>query len=606
MPHPAMKLTSPSTRRAAAVVLAAGTLSCASEPRAGTFVTMIDNQFSTAVTRAPVGARVIFMNVGANPHNAVAADSAWATPIEVKPGTEQTIVFDTAGVYRYYCTFHGTRDGKGMAGVIVVGNVAYSPNREGVVPPVAVASGVTRHVPVGYTTIQAAVDAASPGDLVLVEPGIYREEVTITTPSLVLRGTDRNTVIIDGEFVRGNGVQVLADAVAIENMTARNARLNGFYWSGVTGFRGAFLTAYNNGDYGIYAFGARDGLVEDSYASGSPDSGFYIGQCYPCRIVIRRVTAEHNALGYSGTNSGGDLYVVSSIFRDNRSGLVPASLDIELDAPQRETTIAANLVVGNSSRTAPAWALPGITFGNGILVGGGVRNIIERNVVADHAQYGILVSPMLDKNFYRAIGNVVRDNQVLRSGRADLALSGPGSRGNCFAGNTAKSTAPLGLTLFQHCTGARLPVGFDPLPFVSLILVRGTLTVSKTFPDWKGQPVPPPQAGMPDARTAPARPALAQFDSLHFDLRSAELPAEAAAVLAATGPDTSLINRVLASATFLVLPCLAVWWLWLAFRTRPANAQRGRWRSLVLGGFAAVIIYLLVLAAVAIPLGRDF
>src|SRR5262249_10919279 len=158
----------------------------------------------------------------------------------------------------------------------VVGDVAYSPSPKGAIPPVAAASGLTLRVPQQYPTIQAAVDAAAPGDLVLVDKGVYREEVTVTTPSLVIRGTDRNEVIVDGEFIRGNGIAVLADAVAIENMTARNARLNGFYWSGVTGFRGSYLTAYNNGDYGIYAFGANDGLFEDSYASGSPDSGFYV------------------------------------------------------------------------------------------------------------------------------------------------------------------------------------------------------------------------------------------------------------------------------------------------------------------------------------------
>ncbi len=233
-----------------------GGLSCAGEPRTGTFVSMIDNQYTAAVTRVPVGARVIFMNVGANPHNAVATDSTWKTALEIKAGSEETLVFDQPGVFHYYCTFHGTRDGKGMAGVVVVGDVVYSPSPKGIIPPVALATGVTRHVPKDYPTIQAAVDAADPGDLVLVEPGVYKEEVTVTTPSLVIRGTDRNAVIIDGEFVRGNGIQVLADAVAIENMTARNARLNGFYWSNLTGFRGAWLTAYNNGDYGIYAFGA--------------------------------------------------------------------------------------------------------------------------------------------------------------------------------------------------------------------------------------------------------------------------------------------------------------------------------------------------------------
>jgi plastocyanin len=581
-------------------------LACTGEPRAGTFVSMIDNAFNTSVTRVPVGARVIFMNVGGNPHNAVAADSAWATALEIKPGKEETVVFDKAGIYRYYCTFHGTKDGKGMAGVIVVGDVAYSPSPKGTIPPVAVATGVTRHVPKEYPTIQAAVDAAAPGDLVLVAPGIYKEEVTVTTPSLVIRGEDRNRVIIDGEFVRANGISVLADAVAIENMTARNARLNGFYWSGLTGFRGSYLTAYNNGDYGIYAFGATDGVFEDSYASGSPDSGFYIGQCYPCRIVVRRVLAEHNALGYSGTNSGGDLYVVSSIWRNNRSGLVPASLDIELQAPQRETVIAANLVVGNSNRGAPAWALPGITFGNGVLIAGGVRNVVERNVILDHAQYGILVTPMLDKNFYRAEGNIIRDNQVRRSGRADLVISGPMSLGNCFSGNQVDVAAPVGMTHVQGCTGLRLPFDIDPLPFVSLVLVRGSLIEAAHFPDWKTQPVPGPQPEMPNPLFAPVRPAMHVFDSLHFDVAKATLPPEAEAALAASGGSgPGLVTRLMNNATFFALPLLLVLWIWIDVKVlHRRSAHPWRWRFA--GVVAGLTLYVLVLALVAIPFGRDF
>ena len=581
-------------------------LGCAGEPRAGTFVSMYDNGFNTAVTRVPVGARVIFMNVGGNLHNAVASDSSWTTPVEIKPGGEHTVVFDQAGVFSYYCTFHGTRDGAGMAGVVVVGDVAYSPSPRGVLPAVATASGVTRRVPRQYPTIQAAVDAAAPGDLVLVDPGVYKEEVTVTTPSLVLRGTDRNGVIIDGEFVRGNGIAVLADAVAIENMTARNARLNGFYWSGVTGFRGSWLTAYNNGDYGIYAFGARDGLFEDSYASGSPDSGFYIGQCYPCRIVVRRVTAERNALGYSGTNSGGELYVVSSVFRDNRSGLVPASLDIELEAPQRETVIAANLVVANSNRAAPAWALPGITYGNGVLIAGGIGNIVERNVIADHAQYGILVSPMLDKNFYPARGNIIRDNTVLRSGRADIALSGPMSADNCFAGNRLAVAAPFGVTRLQGCGGFRLPADFDPLAFTALVLVRGTLIQSATFPDWKTQPAPGPKPGMPDPLTAQVHPAMHVFDSLHFDAAAAPLPAEAEAVLAAgPGAGPGLLTRLMNNATWFAIPLILLLWIWLDLRVwRRRSAHPWRWRFA--GLLAGLVLYVALLALVAIPFGRDF
>jgi plastocyanin len=568
----------------------------------GNFVNMYDNAFNAAVVRVPVGVPVKWINVGKNVHNAVAADGSWSTggpkAPDLAPGAEQDVAFAKPGIYRYYCTYHGTRDGKGMAGVVVVGDVGYSPGPRGALKVVADATGSVRRVPRQYSTIQAAVDAADPGDLVLVDRGVYREEVTVTTPSLTIRGVDRNETIIDGEFVRGNGIAVLADGVAIENLTARNAVLNGFYWTGVTGFRGSWLTAYNNGDYGIYAFDARDGLFEHSYASGSPDSGFYIGECYPCRIVIRDVIAEHNAIGYSGTNSGGELYVVSSIWRNNRSGLVPASLDLELNPPQRETVIAANLIVGNSNPSAPAAPLPAIAYGNGILIGGGVGNVVERNVIADHEQHGILVMPMYDRNWWAARGNIIRENRVARSGRADLALGGPASFGNCFAGNQYAVAAPAGLELLHGCAGLRLPLGFDPLPLVATVGYRGFAVAHRTFPDWRGQPVPPPQPVMPNAATARALPAVGVFESLRFDAARAQLPAGAEAVLRVTPPNVRPMTtpgpaqRALSSATFWLIPVLVLAW-----------ATRGRRRP-IRSGLGALAVYLAVLAVAAVIYGR--
>ena len=83
--------------------------------------------------------------------------------------------------------------------------------------------GPTIRVPGDQPTIQQGVDAAEPGSLVLISPGVYREAVLVTTPFLTIRGLDRNTVILDGGFRMPNGIQVsLADGVAVENMTARH------------------------------------------------------------------------------------------------------------------------------------------------------------------------------------------------------------------------------------------------------------------------------------------------------------------------------------------------------------------------------------------------
>ena len=63
--------------------------------------------------------------------------------------------------------------------------------------PPAGADGVLR-VPDEFGAIQEAVDAAAPGDLVLVSPGTYNEAVNVVTDEITIRGTDRAGVVLDG------------------------------------------------------------------------------------------------------------------------------------------------------------------------------------------------------------------------------------------------------------------------------------------------------------------------------------------------------------------------------------------------------------------------
>lgn len=532
--------------------LAAVLLACGDpESQGATQVKMLDNAFNAPVVRIPAGAGVTFTNAGRTPHNIVPVDPArWpaADTSAVAPGGTRALVLDSAGVYEFYCSYHGTKDGFGMAGAVVVGEAVYTGAKRGTLTPVAEASGTVRRVPAQHATIQGAVDAATPGDLILVSPGIYREEVTITTPSLVIRGLDRNSTVVDGEFVRPNGFNVLADGVALENLTARNATLNGFFWTGVTGYRGRFLTAYNNGDYGIYAFDSKDGLLEDSYASGSPDAGFYIGQCFPCNAVIRRVISEHNAVGYSGTNAGGELYIEQSVWRHNRGGLVPNTLDTELYPPQRSSVIRDNLIHDNNSRSAPGRGLSPLAWGNGIVLGGGRENIIERNVIVRHAGHGVMIAPLADANFWPAKGNVVRRNWIAASGRADISIGGPMSVGNRIeAQERAVRTAPASLG-FAARRGTAGGEENDLTPTLALAMRIGRLR-GVVYPDWRTQPIPTAQASMPSPETSPASPAHDVFASVRGELNQDRRPEGADALLesGAAAPVGSL-PRALAKA----------------------------------------------------------
>lgn len=411
-------------------------------------------------------------------------------------------------------------------------------------PSAPSAEGATINVPDDQPTIQGAVDAAKPGDLVLIQAGTYHEAVTVETDNLTIRGIDRNATILDGQFDLDNGVRVVgANGVAIENLTARNFTKNGFFWTGVTGYRGSYLTAFRNGDYGIYAFLSYEGLLEHSYGGGSPDAGFYIGGCYPCDAVVNDVVSEYNGLGYSGTNSGGELYIVNSIFRFNRAGVVPNSGSYELCYPERSTTIVGNVVYSNNQPDTPAIDVALLAMGNGILSAGGVGNDVERNLVYDHDKTGIGLVPYLEQDpnddqpsrdtwnrpcadtvndplpdpasvpaavLWDSHENVIKDNVLEDNRVADIAVDSAGTElvtlGNSFCGNTFATSAPLQLEALAPCDGAK-PTASDWT--AGVLNVVGWL--GETHPpsqDYRtSSPEPPAQANMPGAATAPAHPA---------------------------------------------------------------------------------------------------
>lgn len=381
-------------------------------------------------------------------------------------------------------------------------------------------------VPSEFPTIQSAVDAADPGDLVLVEPGVYRESVSITTPGLTIRGSDRNEVVIDGEFERFNGIEVLfADGVVVENLTSMNHTINGFFWNGVRGYRGSYLTAINNGDYGIYAFDSGDGLFEHSYATGSPDAAFYIGQCNPCDAVIENSVGEYSGLGYSGSNASTNLYLVENVFRYNGAGIAPNSWDGELLPPVENVVIAGNLVHDNGSGEFPYKTAQYITQGNGILLTGSENSLAIKNLVLNHEMNGIFLHANIDKNVWMAGDNTVSDNVVMGSGLGDVTMSGPSQSGNCFENNEVGHTLPAALETLQPCTGLRFPSLFEMGSLTSLFgrLVERNLGLdSEVF--YGDMPHPDPQPQMPGGSDAEVLPAVNVFMSAEPDLDQISTP----------------------------------------------------------------------------------
>ncbi|AUG80566.1 hypothetical protein CFP65_5886 [Kitasatospora sp. MMS16-BH015] len=364
-------------------------------------------------------------------------------------------------------------------------------------------------VPGRFGSIQAAVDSARPGDLVLVHPGVYRESVTVRTARVVLRGTDRQGVVIDGEFRRTNGITVTGAQSVVENLTVRRHLANGLLFTGVTderlqgrgagggagydpldtvrfpaldGFRASYVTAYDNALYGIYAFDARAGVIEHSYTSGQADSGIYVGQCRPCDTVVRANEAERNAVGIEVTNASERLYLLGNRARHNRVGITVNSNDVEALTPQHGAVLAGNVIADNAEPATPEQADGG--FGIGLGIGGGTGNLVTRNLITGHPAVGVLVTDVQ--------GHPAKDNRITgnryASNATDTALATPTGTGNCFTEATADTAAGTATAACQAVPTAGSAV--TPPPGVS----------------FRDLPAAPARPGLPDP-TAPAAPA---------------------------------------------------------------------------------------------------
>ena len=335
-----------------------------------------------------------------------------------------------------------------------------------------------------FTTIQAAVNASTAGDYVLIEPGVYYEAVKVTSAhsGIWIRGMNRNKVIVDGQNQPGNGIEVYkANDVWVENLTARNFDTgkgcpveecgNEIWWNGGSGsgkvgahgWWGSYLTTYDtglNGGYGIFTQNEIEGSWDNIYASGFNDSGMYIGGCQECDARVTGAVMENNSLGYSGSNAGGKLAIERSVFRRNSSGVVPNSENpgdgpppqdgecgrenIEHPNPtpiitttklNRCTVIRHNLITENNNSTVPVnGSTAGASFGNGVILPGTYADLVTENIIANNEKtglFGIEYPVPFEEGFPGSIWFQLAGNRISRNVFAHNGYIG----GSPFAGD---------------------------------------------------------------------------------------------------------------------------------------------------------------------------
>ncbi|MCO5381346.1 MAG: pectinesterase family protein [Methanosarcina barkeri] len=241
-----------------------------------------------------------------------------------------------------------------------------------------------------YATIQAAVDKAASGDIILVQPGTYTENIVITKANLELRSASDNPedTIIASNTTGKDVIYIGARA---------NSKIKGFTISGATGatISGISMSLCNgctiennkflNNNMGISLKSSGNIVVHNNTATVGTGTGIYITQSYSTTISGNKV---------SGYASG-----------------------IKIDDSQGGNTVSGNTVSQIS--------------GNGIGLEDTSNNALESNIVSSTGNRGIYLA--------RSSKNNLKNNIISSSGSNGIEMelsSGNTVFNNTVSGNT--------------------------------------------------------------------------------------------------------------------------------------------------------------------------
>lgn len=313
------------------------------------------------------------------------------------------------------------------------------------------------------TTIQAAVDAASPGDTVVVPAGTYREVVAVTKSGItivgeagaVLDGTGLGATV--GVRVRSTDGSRLTD-FTLEGFEIRGYTVSGVLLRGVDGFRLTEGHYVDNPLYGIFPIASTDGRVDHNEVSGSFDSGIYIGQSTD--ILIDQNVAHDNTVGIE-VELASRVTVRDNVATANSVGAIVFAIPGRPVKATEDILIEGNTFSGNrrpNTVTDPDELLAALPGGIGILNVAGDRVHLIDNTVNGNASAGIgvislppeyaVLDPMVDPVPDNGVvsGNTTRGNGSSPDTRlapfpaVDVVWDGSGS--TCFDVQKSTRTFP--------------------------------------------------------------------------------------------------------------------------------------------------------------------
>jgi nitrous oxidase accessory protein NosD len=276
-----------------------------------------------------------------------------------------------------------------------------APSAAGIDAPTAYANGEkTRDVPRDYATIQAAIDAASPGDVIMVAPGTYCEQVVIEKSDLTLRAAPGvgNPAILTGACETG-GFGIHSHGISVTGV--KGVEISGFIIEGFS--TGIFLHA----------------TTESRVFGNEIRYNVYLGVSAPFAAdavgILLRMGSNSNEIQQNRIHDNGHLGI--GLFNGNSSNLIRANWLTDNQTQYSNyagfacslmlwgTTNRDNRIVENEVTNSLS------VGGAGIMIGPSAQNanVVAQNRVHGHFGPGIVVNPW-------SYDNVIEQNNAVGNG----------------------------------------------------------------------------------------------------------------------------------------------------------------------------------------------
>ncbi|MBK7965085.1 MAG: right-handed parallel beta-helix repeat-containing protein [Bacteroidetes bacterium] len=283
-------------------------------------------------------------------------------------------------------TYFGRGNSPVTCGVTVTGNTLSNTIDTRDVPATAGSGLVTNlNTNTSYCTIQAAVNAATAGDVIEAGTGTYNERVVIDR-SLTLQGVNEAGTILDGTGLVGTGKGITINN-GITNVTIKKLTVQNYAGSN------------GNADAGIYGIGGNNNLTVQnvSILNNAGGSGFYANGPVNT-VLIDSVTSTGHTVGARGIVIWNGLKENITIMDCHVYGNNCCGIELQ-DGQASGVTMTNNNVHDNGD--------------NGIgIVGmqGPGENVVSGNTLVNNGRFGMEIKNPNGSGLATGAGRVVIEN----------------------------------------------------------------------------------------------------------------------------------------------------------------------------------------------------